>query len=402
METYRYRASSRSGQISTGQYDAANPAAVEAWLKSRDLLPLRVEQAGHPASLFRRHSGAALEGGRRAVLIGELAVLLKAGLKLDQALALVRRSSPKPDEAALLGRVLAKVQGGASFADSLKSEGRSFPAATVAVVRAGEAGGSLPLVLERLADSLERERRLREKLVGSLTYPAILTVVAIASVTVLLAVVIPAFEPMFAEAGRELPPMTRLLIQLSDILRVAAPLGLLGLGGGGMALARLGREHPARRRWDRIMLGLPVAGALLVRLDAARFCRTLGTLIGNGVQLVPALALARATLVNTELAEGIARLSAGVQQGGRLNAVLRTERRWPALMPELVQVGEDTGRLADMLLKLGEVFDGEATRACDRLATLATPLITLVLGGVVALVLAGLLSTVISVNELAM
>ena len=401
MPTFRYRAVSRSGTIVAAECEAESEAAVGEWLKERDLLPLHCEKAGAAAAWWRRgRVDRAVGAGRRVLLMRQLAVLLGAGLKLDHALGLLRRAAPQAAEGAVLGRVLGRLQGGASLADAMRAEGGSFPAEMVAAVRAGEASGSLPAVLERLADALERAQRLRERLLGALIYPAILTVVATVSVVVLVTLVVPAFEPLFAEAGRDLPPATRTLVAGAEAMRLMGPGLVAALVAGVMVLRRLGRGHPLRRRLDRLVLALPVAGPLLARLDAARFCRIFGTLAANGVALVPALALSRATQANTALADSVDRLAEAVRQGSPLHVQLRGERRWPSLMAELVQVGEETGRLSDMLLKLADIFDEDAGRGLDRLAALATPLITLALGIVVAAVLAGLLSTVLSLNEL--
>jgi general secretion pathway protein F len=402
MAIFRYRAVDRAGRVESGQRDADSEAALLDWLKARDLLPVKTGVATPPLWSLSLGRKRRLGAARRAILTRELSVLLSAGLKLDQALALLRRSASRPDEAALLGRVLTKVQGGAAFTDALRAEGDNFSADYLAVLRAGEASGSVPAVLERLAVSLDRAHRMRVHLVGQLIYPAILTVAAIISVAVLMTLVVPAFQPLFAEAGRELPPITRALIATASAVRVGGPIVLLASLTTILALGRLERTHPLRRRLDRMALAMPVIGPLLVRLDAARFCRTFGTLIGNGVQLVAALALSRATIGNTLLAFNIDHVANGVKQGSQINTLLRAEPRWPPLMAELCQVGEETGRLGDMLLKLGDIFDEESSQRLERLTTLATPLITLLLGLLVAGVLAGLLATILSVNELAL
>lgn len=400
MSLFSYRAVDRAGLLVTGDKEAEDEAAVLDWLKSRDLVPLRASKA-KPAMLSLTLSGG-LAPARRAVLTRELAVLLEAGLQLDQALSLLHRSASRAYEAALLARLIAKVQGGAAFSEALRAEGKVFPADYVAMVRAGEASGSLAPVLERLADQLERAHKLKVRVQGQLIYPAILTLAAIGSVVILMTVVVPAFAPLFAEAGRQLPPVTRAMIAAAEATRLGGPwLGALLLAAI-FAISRLERNHPIRHALDRLVLALPIAGALQVRLEAARFCRTLGTLLVNGVALVPALTLARAAIGNGVLAGGIDRVADGVRRGLPVNRCLRAETAWPPLMAELCQVGEETGRLSSMLLKLADMLDEEAGQRLERFITLLTPLITLALGLMVAGVLAGLLQTILSVNELAM
>ncbi len=395
---YSYRAVDRAGALVTGEKDAESEAAVVDWLKSRDLVPLRAVPAKSP----RLSLSGGLPAARRAVLTRELAVLLEAGLQLDQALSLLHRSAAKGFEATLLAGILAKVQGGAAFSEALRAEEKIFPPDYVAMVRAGEASGTLAPVLERLADQLERAHKLRVKVQGQLIYPAVLTLAAVGSVAILMTVVVPAFAPLFAEAGRELPPITRAMIAFADATRLGGPWLAALLLAAGLWIGRLGRAHPVRRALDKLLLTLPVLGSLRTRIEAARFCRTLGTLLSNGVALVQALTLSRAALGNGVLSDGIGRVTDGVRRGLPVHRCLRGEPAWPPLMAELCQVGEETGRLSGMLLKLADMFDEEAAQRLERFVSLLTPLITLGLGLMVAGVLAGLLQTILSVNELAM
>lgn len=398
MTLYRYRAVTRAGEIVTGEQEGESEAAILGWLKARDLVPLQAAKA-RPAR--PKAAGGRLGAARRAVLTRKLAILLGAGLKLDQSLQLLIRAASRPSEASLLGRILARVQGGSALADSLRAEGNVFAPDYLAVIRAGEAGGNLAPSLARLADSLERSRRMREAMRAKLTYPAILVVAAIASVAILLTLVVPAFEPLFAEAGKELPAPTRALVAAASALRVGGPLFIAAVALLVLSLRRLDRRHPLRRAADRALLSLPVAGPILVHLDAARFCRTLGALTANGVQLLTALSLARATVANAVLGDGVEALIEGVKRGERLHSLLRGGRYWPELMPELCQVGEETGQLDEMMVRLGDILDEETTRALEGLVALATPVITLLLALLVSGVLAGLLATILSVNELA-
>jgi general secretion pathway protein F len=395
---YVYRAVDRAGALVTGEKEADSEITVLDWLKSRDLVPLRAV----PAKTARFSLSSGLPPARRAVLTRELAVLLEAGLQLDQALSLLHRSAANKVESALLAGILAKVQGGAAFSEALRAEQRIFPPDYVAMVRAGEASGSLAPVLERLADQLERAHKLRVKVQGQLIYPAVLTLAAIGSVAILMTVVVPAFAPLFAEAGRELPPVTRAMIAVADATRLGGPWLAALLLAAALWISRLDRAHPVRRGLDKILLALPILGSLRTRIEAARFCRTLGTLLANGVALVQALTLSRAALGNGVLSDGIGRVADGVRRGLPVHRCLRAEPAWPALMAELCQVGEETGRLSGMLLKLADMFDEEAGQRLERFVSLLTPLITLGLGLMVAGVLAGLLQTILSVNELAM
>lgn len=402
MTLYRYRAVRRTGESVTGEREAASAAAVLDWLKAQDLLPLRAEPATGRSAGGVGRSGAALKGRRRALFTREMATLLGAGLQLDHALAMMRRLGGAPAEVALLTRIQERVQGGAAFGEALAAEPASFPPDYVAVVRAGEVGGALGAVLDRLADGLERAAEMRERLVSSLIYPAILVVAAMASIAILLLVVIPAFAPLFADAGRAMPPATQALLDIADATKVFGPFALLGLVIGGVGFGRLPRGHAARRAVDAVLLRVPVAASLITKLETARFARTLGTLVANGVPLLSALGLARATIASAPMADGIDRVAQAVRDGARLGDALAGERYWPRLAGELIRVGEETGRLPAMLLKLADIHQDETNRAFDRLLALVTPTVTLLLGLVVAGVLAALLQAILGVNDLAL
>lgn len=398
MPTFRYKALRRTGELVAGQRDAGGVAEVERWLGAQDLIPLETAAAG---GVRRGRGGGRLTAERRAVLTRELATLLGAGLRLDDALALMVRLAGNAGDAARLDRVLQRIRHGSPFAEALAGEGTAFPPDYVALVRAGEHGGALPEVLARLAETLRRSRTLRRRVVSSLIYPIILVVVAIAAVAVLLLVVVPAFEPMFADTGRDLPPATRFLVDLAGGLRMGLLPGLLLLAALALGWHRLPAGAAPKRAWRGLLLRTPLLGALLVRLDTTRFARTLATLIGNGLPLLAALGLARDALHSPELAETIRKAQEELRGGRLLGDQLMAQRLWPPLMGELIRVGEETGRLPQMLAEVAEIFDEEAVQTLERLTALITPVVTLVLGLVVSGILAALLSAVLAINDLA-
>ncbi len=402
MPVFTYRAVDRAGQVIRGEREAASEAELTAWLKARQFLPIRLAPKPRGLALWRRGGSARPLGLRaRAMVTREMATLLAAELTLDQALGLLQRLE-SGGGAALIGRVLARVEGGSGFAAALAAEPESFDSAYVALVRAGEASGALPQVLARLADALDRARKLREEVRSSLVYPMVLVVGAVASILVLLTVVVPSFAPLFADAGRSLPPATRAVMAAADAVELGGPALLVAALAAALGYRRLPAGSPVRLALHRWRLRVPILGPLTVKAELGRHARTLAILLGNGVPLVAALELALATVRNQALAAALQPLGPGVRAGGRLAPALLARPELPRLFGELVGVGEETGRLPPMLDVLADGYEDDVARGSERLLALLTPAITLLLGGVVAAVLAAMLSAVLAINDLAL
>jgi len=404
MPVFDFRAVDREGRVVAGAREAADESALLRWLQSRELLPLRTRPHRPRAGAFAFLAGreTRLTGRIRALITRQLATLITAGLPLDHSLELLARLDAGSGQHAMLSRLLERVRGGDGLAAALAGESRRFPADYVALVRAGESGGFLPEVLVRLADALERGERLKEEIRSSLIYPAILVVAALGSILLLVTVVVPSFAPLFADAGRTLPLATRIVVQLAEIVRLAAPPAGLALLLAVLAYRRLPADAPARRRVGGALLQLPIIGPLLIKIAIARYARTLSLLLGGGVPLLGSLALAGAVVGNSALQSRLLPVQDAVRSGQRLGASFADDPLLPRLLPELVGVGEETGSLAAMLGKIGEILEEESRRTIDRLLALLTPAVTLAMGLVVAGVLAALFSAILSINELAL
>lgn len=269
------------------------------------------------------------------------------------------------------------------------------------MVRAGEAGGTLPATLEQLATLLERERSLKASLNAALIYPVVLVIAAIGSVVLLLEYVLPQFTPFFEQAGAKLPVATQVLMTVGRILGAGAPWLLLAV----VALALLTRHmlaDPARRlKADRLVLRLPVIGRLVQETMAARLTRTLGTLLQNGVPLIAALTIAKDALGNRAAAAAVEAASAAAKGGGGLARPLGEAGLFPPRTIHLLQLGEEAAQLAAMSLKAADIHDEQARLIVQRIVALAVPAITIAMGLVVAGIVSTLLTTVLSLNDLA-
>jgi general secretion pathway protein F len=335
-----------------------------------------------------------------AIMTRELATLLEAGLTLDQSLKLLIDLAEGEALEGLLSDLLERIQGGSSLADALAQHEALFPRVYVSMVRAGETGGALREVLGRLARYLDEAEALREQVKSALVYPILLLILAGLSIVVLLTIVLPQFTPLFEGAGAELPWLTRAVILTGEgVQRYGWLLLLAALGA--VWLVRRQLRRPARRaQIDRWLLRLPLVGELLAKIDTARFARALGTLLANGVPPLTALAIVQDALANATLRRALGDAAAVMKEGGGLAAPLARAGVFPRLAVHLLGVGEESGQLDPMLLKIAEVFDRDVRSTIERLMTLLVPALTIVLGLIIAVIITAVLMAILSAYDL--
>lgn len=341
-------------------------------------------------------------GGRRlAAFSRQLAVLLEAGIPLDHALGIAGEVADDPGFRDVIARVRRSVEEGTSLADALGHHPAVFDELYVSMVRAGEAGGALDQILKRLAEFLEEWQRIRDVVVSALLYPIFLSVFAAGAVTLLLVFVVPRFAGVFGDMGARLPAPTRVLMAVSEFLRrfwwlLGAGLAALGVG------AAVGSRTPRWRAWwDRNVLKLPLAGDLAVKIQVSRFARVFGTLIASGVPMLRALEIVTGTLTNSVFSSSVARVQAGLKQGQGVSEPLRRAGVFPPLFLHMVAVGEETGRLEEMMLTVAASFDRDVETAAKRLLSLLEPIIILLMGLVIGAVILSILWAIFSVNQMA-
>jgi general secretion pathway protein F len=382
---------------------------------SKEAVVDRLHDLGHVPILAEELSGArgAWAGAHKLLrprrlsqkevgtITQELSTLLTAGLPLDRALELVTELSDEDRVKQLLGHIRDEVRAGASLADAMEAQG-VFTHFYINMVRAGEAGGALEVVLARLAEFLEEIGRLRESVKSALIYPAILVLVAGLSVIILLTYVVPQFTVLFEQAGRALPLPTQVVVTTGEYLRNYWWLGLALVVGLLLYLRRELTDPGRRYRWDRRMLRLPLVGDLVSKIETARFARTLGTLLANGVAVLTALSIVRETLGNRAMAEGLGTVAAGLKEGQGLASPMMKVGVFPRLAVHMVQVGEETGRLDEMLLRVADTYDRVVKTTIQRLLTLLEPALILGLGVIIAGIIMSILMAVLSINRLAL
>jgi general secretion pathway protein F len=407
MPSFRWSAINGGGDVVRGIMEAPDRLAVVERLQRQGQVVLRADPADQRrglADLLQIELGRAraLDKATLGEITRELAIMLTAGQDLDRALRFVVDNTRNTRARAILGNVRDKVRGGSSLAAALAGEPRSFSKLYIGLVRAGEAGGTLAATLDRLATLLERERSLSANLRSALIYPALLIVAATGSILLLLDYVLPQFVPIFEQAGAELPTATRALMVLGTIVGAAGPWLLLALLAGVLIARQLLLRPAYRMKVDRLLLRLPVAGALMRETLAARFTRTLGSLLQNGVPLIPALGIAKDALGNLAAAAAVEGAALGAKGGAGLARPLAAAGLFPARTIHLLQLGEEAAQLSAMALKAADIHDEQARLMMQRLVALAVPLITIAMGLAVAGIVSALLTAMLSLNDLAM
>ncbi len=411
MPVYRYKAVNPAGAVAVGELEAANEAEIVDRLRGQGMMPMQVAPAaaGVPGkSAQAARPGNATTRGRRSLFASrkvtadhlmsvtrELATLLRAGLPLDRALEILIGLAPTLPVASLLQQIRDDVRGGKALSQALDSRRDIFSRFYVNIVRAGEAGGALGTVLTRLADTMERNKELRESVKSALIYPTILIGVAVLSVMVLLIWVVPQFEQTFSQAGKALPLPTAVVVFLGTTLKK----WWWAIGVGAVLFAvwfpRHLRRPAVKHRWDVRLLKMPLVGDLVTKVEVARFARTLSTLLGNGVTLLAGLAIVRETLGNGVLANALDGVITRLREGKGFGRPLAETGYYPKLATQMILVGEESGRLEEMLSRIADVYDREVQMAIKRFLAVLEPALILglavMIGGIVFSILLGVM-----------
>ncbi len=407
MPVYRYRAVDAAGDVATGELEAANEAEIVDRLRDQGLMPMQVARATAGGATA---GAAAAPGGRERrswfvpknvtrdqlmAITRELATLLKAGLPLDRALEIMIGLAPTPAVTALLQGVRDDVRGGKALSQALDARRDVFSRFYINIVRAGEAGGALGTVLSRLAETLERNKELRETVKSALIYPTILIGVAVVSVVVLLIFVVPQFEQTFSQAGKALPLPTEMVVFLGKLMRNWWWAIALAIVIVVWWTRRRLRRPDVRARVDARVLTVPVLGDLVTKVEVARFARTLATLLGNGVTLLSGLTIVKETMGNVTLAGALDGVTARLREGKGFGRPLADTGLYPKLATQMILVGEESGRLEEMLSRVADIYDREVQLAVKRFLAVLEPALILglavLIGGIVFSILLGVM-----------
>ena len=401
MPVFTYRAADRRGQTIDGVMEAVDARAVVERLRKEAYFPIKVLAQGERAPLFSLGGGSRVRQRDLLALTQMLATLFEAGLPLDRALSILEELAPSPRVKSIVTDLLHSVRGGSSLSEALaKHHPRPFSRLYINMVRAGEKGGVLEVSLRRLAEFLEARAAFNEAVVSALAYPLVITTVGAGAIVFLLTFVIPRFASIFEDLGQTIPLPTQILLNVSSYARaywwVAPPL-VFGI----VLLWRMWTSTPdGRLAWDRFILRMPLMGPIALKTETAQFARTLGTMLKSGVPVLGAMAVVGDMMSNQAFAGAISRISQDVKRGGTIAVSMREHAAFPPLAVHMVRVGEETGRLEEMLLKVAETFESDVRTDLKRVIGLLEPIVILGMGVLVAFIVVAMLLAIFSINDI--
>jgi type II secretory pathway component PulF len=413
MPVYAYTALSKEGRRTSGTLNADSRPAALATMSKQGLAPITINEtkdmaaAKKVADAAQAAAAPGLGKGRisqKAIesFTRELANLLAGGVPLARSLSLLRREAPAGTAKELWGAVHDDVVGGTALADAMAKFPRTFTSVYVAMVRAGEAGGFLDVVLSQIAEFREREADLKGKVKAAMIYPCLLACLAVMVVFFLMYFFIPRFSLIFTQFGGNLPALTQAIILVSNTIN--SRYGLLVLGGIVAIVITFRRAmatQDGRRKVEEIMLAAPVLGTVLAHFALVRFARMLGTLVGAGVPLVAALRVAREALGNQTLQDTVASSIEQVQQGTALSKSLEGNvKLFPPSVVEMIAVAEETGRLDKELVRLATSYEGDLDRQLRMLVSILEPLMLFLMAAIIGTIVVGMLLPVFNLQEL--
>jgi general secretion pathway protein F len=404
MPSFNYRASTMEGKIVEGVMEASDDGVVSLKLQEMGLLPVRIGSTTRQTILTREIEWPwrRKRVRRKDLLIftQELHTLVHAGFPLDRSLAVLSQLAESPAMSEVVQDVLKEVKGGKSFSEALAKHPAVFPKVYINMVKAGEAGGVLEEILGRLAAYLVTSDDLRSYIIGALIYPALLSVVAISSITILTLFVIPRFASIFHDMGVPLPLPMAILKDLSSFLSGFWWLVLLILIITGYYFKRFRESDEGRMKLDRWLLRIPLLGVVLRKIEVARFSRSLGTLIHGGVPLLQAMTIVRDILGNQSIATAIEPIRNGIKKGEGIAQPMKQSGVFPPLAMHLIEVGEESGKLDSMLIQVGEVYDVEVRNSIKNLIAFFEPALILLMGIVIGTIVVSMLMAIFSINDI--
>jgi general secretion pathway protein F len=402
MTEYLYRATTLSGKTVEGSMDGKDEETIVQSLHQLGYIPIQIFSTHEKEMGLRFSSFLPRHVGIRSLLTftQELSSLVSAGLPIDRSLSILGTLTENKGLREAVNDVLKRVEGGNSLTEALGYHPRIFPKLYINMIKAGESGGFLEVILSRLVQYLQRTKEIREYLISVMIYPLILTIVSGASIGILVTFVVPRFARIFSDLGQAIPLPTQIILTFSEWIK-----GYWWIGLGAIALIYLGlkmytQDEERRWRWDRSKLSWFIIGDLIKKIEVARFSRTLGTLLQSGVPILPALNLVKEISQNQAISRSIGYIHDRLREGKGISKSLEETDVFPALAVHMIGVGEETGKLDEMLIKVAEAYDENVQSSIKRFVALLEPLIILIMGTVVGFIIVSILLAIFSINEI--
>jgi type II secretory pathway component PulF len=408
MSVFAYTALSKDGSRTSGTLTAESRAAAIAQMSRQGLSPVKIDEAKDAAAAARKAKAASATTGpigkvpAKAVesFTRELANLLAGGVPLSRAMSLLRREASNPAAKQLWNALYEDVVGGTALADALAKYPKNFSTVYVAMVRAGEAGGFLDVVLAQISDFRAREQDLKGKIKAAMVYPIVLAVLAVGVLIFLMSFFIPQFSGIFQQFGANLPALTLAIIAVSNVVKHYGLFVAIAIIIAVVAFKRAISTHAGKRRVEVTVLATPLLGQVVAQFALVRFTRMLGTLVGAGVPLIASLRVAREAIGNQTLADTVSSAIDEVQRGQALSKSLANNPRlFPASVVEMIAVAEETGRLDKELLRIATTYETDLDRQLRLLVSIGEPMMLFLMAGVIGTVVVGMLLPILNLQD---
>ena len=394
---FAYKAKESTGKLVEGLVEAADQKAALARLRGQRLTVVEINQKAKRDKFFK----AKIKNNDIVIFSRQLSTLISAGVPIVQGLNILEAQAESPAFKAVVTVLRTDIEAGLSIADAMRKHPQAFNELYVSMIRAGEVGGILDTILERLSAYLESSEALKAKVKSAMMYPTVVGGVAFCITIFLILFVIPVFKGIFAGFGAELPLPTRILIGLSDLLRHYIIYLLIAGGAIGWGIKKYIQTDKGQERIDRLSLNLPVVGILLKKVAIAKFTRTLGTLIKSGVPILQGLETVAKTAGNKIIEKAIYSSRDSIKEGGRIADPLKKANIFPPMVIQMIGVGEETGGLDNMLNKIADFYDQEVDTAVKGLTSMIEPLIMVIMGFVIGAIVIAMFMPMFSMGELA-
>lgn len=386
-KTFQYKAKDRTGQVMSGTILAENQAAVAAFIRDKGYFVTQIKEVSEQSALKRFiDSLSSVNIKDLSIFCRQFATMVDAGMSMVACLNVLIEQTYNPKLKKALQEIYKKVQEGETLSKSMSEYSGVFPTMMVSMVEAGEVGGVLDIVLNRLATHFEKEHKLNEKVKSAMTYPAVVIFMAISAVVFILTFVLPTFTKMFSDMKIELPLLTRVLLKLSDILQQYGLFLLIVIIVAVYGFILASRQEKFKKVMDQIVLTLPVFGMLWRKIAIARFSRTLSTLVRGGVPLITAIDVVKKSTANTQMISSLTSAQASIREGLGLSTPLGSSSLFTPMVIQMVSIGEETGELDKMLEKVADFYESDVDDIVGRLSSMLEPVLIGFLGVIIGLI----------------
>jgi type IV pilus assembly protein PilC len=407
MASFTYSARDKAGAIQKGSLVAADRAAASASLTEKGLTPILLKEASAATKdkpsldgvLAKLHLGGGVKMQDKVIFSRQFATMINAGVPIVQSLNILREQSESKKLQSVVSQVAKQVEGGATLGNALAAHPDVFNDIYVNMVRAGETGGILDNVLDRLATQQEKDAEIVSKVKSAMIYPAVITIATFAAFFFLMTVIVPKLAGIFKDSGAELPIYTKIMLSLSDFLVHGWYYLIGGVVVAIVAFVRWRKTEKGRRIVDQLMLKMPVFGPILVKVNIARFARTFGSLMASGISVLDALQSTKSALGNSVYRDELATVAQKVKNGRPMSEQIRASKNFPAIVGQMLAVGEETGKIDDILLKLAVFYEREVDTVISGITSIIEPILIIVLGGMVGFIVISVFGPISSISS---